>query len=78
MADGFRYVRRTPSIKLMLIVNLLIVSASMPYFMLLTGFGEEVLGAGKGELGFLISIQGVGSFTGSLFIASMRIAAAES
>ena len=71
LVDGFRYVRRTPSIRLLLIVNLLIVSASMPYFMLLPGFVDEVLGAGKGGLGFLISIQGVGSLTGSLFIASM-------
>lgn len=71
LVDGFRYVRRTPSIRLLLIVNLLIVSASMPYFMLLPGFVDEVLGAGKGGLGLLISIQGVGSLTGSLFIASM-------
>ena len=71
LADGFRYVRRTPPIRLLLITNLLIVSASMPYFMLLPGFVEEVLGAGKGQLGFLISIQGVGSLSGSLFIASM-------
>lgn len=71
LSDGFDYVRRTPTIRLLLLTNLLIVSASMPYFMLLPGFVEEVLGAGKGELGFLISIQGVGSLAGSLFIASM-------
>ncbi len=71
LVDGLHYVRRTPTIKLLLITNLLIVSASMPYFMLLPGFVEEVLDAGKGELGFLISIQGVGSLTGSLWIASM-------
>lgn len=71
LVDGFAYVRRTPTIRLLLLTNLLIVSASMPYFMLLPGFVEEVLGSGKGELGFLISIQGVGSLAGSLWIASM-------
>lgn len=71
LADGIRYVRHEPTIKLLLVTNLLIVSASMPYFMLLPGFVEEVLGAGKGELGFLISIQGIGSLAGSLWIASM-------
>jgi MFS family permease len=52
-------------------VNLLIVSASMPYFQLLPGFAEDVLGAGKSELSVLISIQGIGSLGGSLFIASL-------
>jgi len=71
LMDGLAYVRRTPAVKLLLLANLLIVSASMPYFMLLPGFVEEVLGASKGQLGFLISVQGVGSLAGSLFIASM-------
>ena len=71
LRDGFAYVQRTPAVKILLVSNLLIVSASMPYFMLLPGFVENVLGASKGELGFLISVQGVGSLTGSLLIASM-------
>ncbi|MBT5772775.1 MAG: MFS transporter [Dehalococcoidia bacterium] len=71
LIDGFRYMQRTPTVKLLLLSNLLIVTASMPYFMLLAGFVDEVLGASKAQLGFLISIQGVGSLAGSLFIASM-------
>ncbi len=71
LRDGFAYMQRTPAVKILLVTNLLIVSASMPYFMLLPGFVENVLGASKGELGFLISVQGVGSLTGSLLIASM-------
>ena len=71
LIDGFRYMWRTPTVRLLLVSNLLIVTASMPYFMLLAGFVDEVLGASKSQLGFLISIQGVGSLGGSLFIASM-------
>lgn len=71
LVDGFRYMQRTPTVKLLLLSNLLIVTASMPYFMLLAGFVDEVLGATKAQLGFLISIQGIGSLGGSLFIASM-------
>ena len=71
LVDGYQYVKRTSTVKTLLVVNLLIVSASMPYFMLLPGFVDEVLGAGKSELAFLISIQGVGSLGGSLWIASM-------
>lgn len=71
LVDGFRYMQRTPTVKLLLVSNLLIVTASMPYFMLLAGFVDEVLGASKAQLGLLISIQGIGSLGGSLFIASM-------
>jgi MFS family permease len=71
LKEGFAYMRRTPTVQSLLIVNLLIVSASMPYFQLLPGFAEDVLGAGKSELSVLISIQGIGSLGGSLFIASL-------
>jgi MFS family permease len=47
------------------------ITAPRPYFMLLAGFVEEVLGVSKSQLGSLISIQNVGSLGGSLFIASM-------
>ena len=71
LIDGFRYMWRTPTVRLLLVSNLLIVTASMPYFMLLAGFVDDVLGASKSQLGMLISIQGIGSLAGSLFIASM-------
>ena len=71
LVDGFRYMWRAPTVRLLLVSNLLIVTASMPYFMLLAGFADEVLGASKSQLGMLISIQGIGSLGGSLFIASM-------
>jgi MFS family permease len=71
LSDGIRYMRRTPTIRLLLISNLVIVMASMPYFQLLPGFAEDVLDASKSQLGLLMSIQGVGSLGGSLFIASM-------
>lgn len=71
LAEGIRYMRRTPTIRLLLISNLVIVMASMPYFQLLPGFAEDVLDATKSQLGIMMSIQGVGSLGGSLFIASM-------
>ncbi len=68
---GFRYVRHTPIILMLLICNFLMVFFSMPYFMLLPGFAKQVLNAGPDQLGLLISISGVGSLIGSLIIASM-------
>lgn len=71
VALGFRYVLRTPVIFMLLGCNLAMIFFSMPYFMLLPGFAKQVLDAGPSRLGFLMSVSGVGSLTGSLLIASM-------
>ncbi|MEX2228341.1 MAG: MFS transporter [Dehalococcoidia bacterium] len=71
IADGLRYVRREPQISALLAVNFFIVLLSMPYMQMMAGFVKDVLGAGPGQLGLLLSITGVGSLAGSLAIASM-------
>jgi MFS family permease len=68
---GFRYVMETPVILMLLGCNFLMVFFSMTYFMLLPGFVKEVLDAGPDKLGLIISISGVGSLAGSLYIASI-------
>ncbi|GMU39764.1 MAG: MFS transporter [Chloroflexota bacterium] len=68
---GFSYIGRDKTVMMLLLVNLVIVMGSMPYLQLLPGFVDEVLDAKAGGLGFLMSIQGVGSLVGSLVIASM-------
>ena len=67
---GFRYVLDTPVIFMLLICNFLMVFFSLTYFMILPGFAKDVLNAGPDRLGLLISISGVGSLLGSLYIAS--------
>ena len=71
LASGFRYVRRTPVMFMLLGCNLAMIFFSMPYFMLLPGFAKQVLHAGPDKLGILMSVSGVGSLVGSLIIASM-------
>tara|TARA_B100002003_G_scaffold249743_1_gene286915 strand:- start:29734 stop:31047 length:1314 start_codon:yes stop_codon:yes gene_type:complete len=71
LQQGFRYVFQTPTIRMLLGVNFLMVFFSMTYFLLLPGFVKDVLDAGPDRLGLLISISGVGSLVGSLLIASM-------
>jgi MFS family permease len=68
---GFRYVLDTPVILMLLGCNFLMVFFSMTYFMLLPGFVKQVLNAGPDRLGLIISISGVGSLAGSLYVASM-------
>ncbi len=68
---GFSYVLRTPTIFMLLGCNFLMVFFSLTYFMLLPGFAKDVLDAGPDRLGLIISISGVGSLAGSLYIASL-------
>jgi MFS family permease len=70
--DGFKYIARTPLIRMLLGYNFLIVLFSMTYFMLLPGFAKEVLDAGPERLGLLTSVSGVGALAGSLAIASLE------
>ena len=66
-----RYTARRPVILQILALNLLIVSASMPYMFLLPGFVDDVLGLGGAHLGLLLSLMGVGSLFGTLVVASL-------
>ncbi|MBV1907346.1 MAG: MFS transporter [Pseudomonadales bacterium] len=71
LSSGFVYVFRTPVILMLLATNFLMVFFSLTYFMLLPGFAKQVLDAGPDRLGYLISISGLGSLIGSLWVASM-------
>ena len=70
LSSGFKYVLRTPIIAMLLGCNFLMVFFSLTYFMLLPGFAKDVLNAGPGDLGLLISLSGIGSLLGSLYVAS--------
>ena len=69
LLDGIRYVRRTPLISKLLVFNLVISAGTSPYFHLLAGFVDDVLGGSKTQLGLLTSVSGVGAFVGSMFVA---------
>ena len=71
LQSGFRYVLQTPVILMLLVCNFLMVFFSLTYFMLLPGFVKDVLDAGPDKLGLIISISGIGSLIGSLYIATL-------
>ena len=70
LSSGFKYVLRTPIIAMLLGCNFLMVFFSLTYFMLLPGFAKDVLNARPDDLGLLISLSGIGSLLGSLYVAS--------
>lgn len=71
MIEGCRYMWRDKTVLIILMMSLMIVLFSMPYQQMLPGFAKDVLGAGAGRLGLLMSVTGIGSLAGSLVIASL-------
>jgi MFS family permease len=69
--QGFRYVRREPSILLILIFALLTTMLAMPIQYMLAMFTEDVLKVGAKELGLLLSASGFGAMLGSFILASL-------
>ncbi len=69
---GLDYVRRTPSIRLLLILTLITASLAIPFRFVLPVFVVDVYERGPEALGLLVSIMGIGSLAGSLVLASMR------
>ena len=71
LKDGLRYVRREPTILLILGFTLVIIVLSRPYQFLLPVFTVDILKAGATEMGILMSVAGIGAMLGSLVLASI-------
>jgi MFS family permease len=71
LLEGFRYMRYDPTVRMLLVVNVVLVVGTMPYQHMLPGFADDVLGADAWGLGILLSLQGVGALVGALVIASL-------
>jgi len=69
--EGFTYVRRDPTLMLVLGFLMLVVLLSMPYGALMPVFSDSILKVGAEGLGFLISVSGVGATLVSVIIASL-------
>ncbi len=69
--DGIRYMSGDRVVMALLMINFFIVLMSMPYMQMLAGFVKEVLHGGPEQIGFLISMTGIGALVGSLVVASM-------
>jgi MFS family permease len=70
--DGFRYVRRTPSIRAMLLLLGLLSVVGMPYAVLMPVFADRILHGGPKALGMLMGAAGLGALFGALVMATRR------
>lgn len=71
IVDGLKYVRRDPTILMILLISLVIVLLSMPYMMLLPGFAIDILKIGERGGGLLMMVSGFGALVGSITLASL-------
>jgi len=69
---GLNYSRHEITILLLLLVfSLFVVILSMPYFLLMPIFADDILKVGATGMGWLMSISGIGAIIGSITLASL-------
>jgi MFS family permease len=68
---GLRYVKNSPTLRLLMMMAFIPTILGMPYMTLLPGFAVDELHQGAGSYGFMFTITGVGAIVGSIAIASM-------
>lgn len=71
IADGLRYISRSPMVLLLLVMGLATTMLAMPFRFLIPVFVVDLYGRGPEALGVLVSVMGLGSLAGAMFIASM-------
>ena len=72
VVEGFRYVRGTQPIRLLLLLLGLASLVGMPYAVLMPIFADRILQSGPGGLGLLMGATGVGALIGALSLAFKR------
>ena len=68
---GLNYVRHETTILLILLFVLFAVLLSMPYFLLMPIFADDILKVGAMRMGWLMSVSGIGAIIGSITLASL-------
>ena len=71
IAQGLRYVVNSPVVLILLMMGLATALLAMPFRFLMPVFVVDVYNRGPESLGLLVTIMGVGSLVGALFIATL-------
>ena len=69
--EGIKYLRHETTLLLVLAFTLFAVLLSMPYFILLPIFADDILKVGASGMGWLMSVAGIGAIIGSTTLASL-------
>jgi len=72
LAEGWRYVRSSRPISVLLLLLGLVSLVGMPYTVLMPVFADRILHGGPNTLGFLMAASGVGALVAALSLAARR------
>jgi predicted MFS family arabinose efflux permease len=72
LGEGLAYVLRTPVILGVLAITAVMNLLAFPYQHMVPVVAKQVLGLGPQLTGLLLAADGLGAFSGSLFVASLR------
>ena len=71
LQTGIRYTLNTPAALTIIGIGFALGFFAFPHIQVLPGFAKDVLGAGAGQAGLLLTAAGLGSLLGSLVLAAM-------
>jgi len=71
MKEGLNYIRHNTTILYILFFTVFAVVLTMPFYLLMPIFTEDILMVGAAGLGILMSVSGAGAIIGSLVLASL-------
>jgi MFS family permease len=72
LADGFNYIKRTPSIKFVIIMLGIISLFVLPFSTLIPYYARDVFKGTASTFGIIDSFIGLGAFAGAIFLASQK------
>ena len=70
--DGLRYIRHTPPVLALVVLVGIMTIFGWSYSVLMPIFADQILGAGPGGLGWLVSCNGMGALTAGLTLAAIH------
>jgi MFS family permease len=70
LRSGYRYVRASVPIRSALALLAVVSTMSVPYTVLMPAYVSEVLHAGPGALGWLMTATGIGALGGTIYLAA--------
>lgn len=71
LLDGFRYVRRHPTLPYVLLMGFIPIVLAMPYRQFFPVFQEEVYHVSEKWVGVMGAVMAIGAFVGALYVASL-------
>ncbi|WGQ10110.1 MFS transporter [Pedobacter gandavensis] len=72
LKEGFQYIKRTPSISLVLVMLALMSLLVLPFSTLIPVYAKDIFKGTASTFGVIDSVIGLGAFTGAIFLASLK------